>query len=144
MAASNIDVEKISLAVNKCCKTEEECGTCAKSKCLIGFAKMALEYTQKKNTVVISKGATLIPTGDYKVFYRDDLIDALVEVLGQCQDCQDNHEEDCVINIIRMALEMALLGEHPEYEGSAFAYLMKVLKQSPEVGKVLLEKFKER
>ncbi|MDS1030324.1 hypothetical protein RDV78_07485 [Bacillota bacterium LX-D] len=144
MSASNIDIAKINQVVQKCCKTTEECSKCAQGKCLIGFAKIALEYAEKKNVVSIAKGGSLVPTGDYKIYYQEDLINALVEVLSQCQDCQDNHENDCIINIIRMSLETALLGENIPYEGSAFGYLMQVLKKDSTIGQKLLDKFKNK
>lgn len=144
MTARNVDLEKIQVAIDRCCKTVAECGTCNKAHCLIGFAQTALAYARQKNTVRIPRGHELIPQDDLRVYYQQDLIAALVEVLMQCQDCRDNHEEECVINVTRRALELALLGENFDYEGSVSAYLMQVGRHSPGTGGRLLQAYKER
>ncbi|KKM09036.1 hypothetical protein SY88_21150 [Clostridiales bacterium PH28_bin88] len=131
-------------AVDKCCKTPEECGDCPQNKCLIGFAQIAVEYATQRSTFRIPRGNELIPQQDFKVYYHEDLNRALVEILCQCQNCQDSHEEECVINVTRMALELALLGDNLPYEGSAFTYLMQVNRLHPDAGARLLEGYKER
>ncbi|MEW8958414.1 hypothetical protein SEF58_06085 [Neomoorella humiferrea] len=144
MSARNVDLDKIQGAVDRCCKTVAECGTCNKAHCLIGFAQTALAYARQKNTVRIPRGNELIPQDDLRVYYQQDLIAALVEVLLECQDCRDNHEEECVINVTRRALELALLGENFDYEGSVSAYLMQVGRHNPAIGGSLLTIYQER
>ncbi|OIQ61115.1 hypothetical protein [Neomoorella thermoacetica] len=144
MSVRNIDLDKMQHFIDRCCKTESECGKCDRTRCLIGFAQTALAYARQKNTTRIPRGHELVPQDDLRVYYQEDLINALAEVLHQCQNCRDNHEEECVINVTRRALELALLGENFDYEGSASAYLMQVGRHNPEVGPKLLQAYQSR
>ena len=144
MTARNIDLERIEKVVDHCCKTEAECGSCDKAHCLIGFAQTALAYARQKNTARIPRGHEFVPQDDLRVYYQQDLIAALAEVLLQCQNCRDNHEEECVVNVTRRSLELALLGENFDYEGSVSAYLMQVGRHNQETGNCLLQAYQER
>ncbi|MDN5344224.1 MAG: hypothetical protein PWQ18_335 [Clostridia bacterium] len=144
MTARNVDLNKIRVFIDRCCKTEAECGTCNKAHCLIGFAQTALAYARQKNTTRIPRGHEFVPHDDFRVYYQQDLIEALAEVLLQCQNCRDNHEEECVINVTRRSLELALLGENFDYEGSVSAYLMQAGRHNPETGGRLLQAYQER
>ncbi|MGB9660527.1 MAG: hypothetical protein ACPL5F_00725 [Moorellaceae bacterium] len=138
MTARYIDITAIRQAVDRCCKTIEECGTCNKAQCLIGFIQTVLDYAQAKNTYRIPHGPKFIPEDDLRFYYQNDLLEAISEVLIQCQSCQDNHEEDCVINISRKALEQALFGDYMEFTGSIAAYLLQIGQLNPEVGQKLI------
>jgi len=139
MAARDVNLDRIQAAVNRCCKTEAECKKCEKVSCLIGYCQIALDYSRQKNSFHIPRGNQHIPGHDFRAYYQPDLILALVEVLLQCQGCRDNHEEECVINVTRSALELALLGESLNYEGSALLYLIQVSRLNPDLGKELLQ-----
>lgn len=144
MTARNIDVAAIRQAVDRCCKTVEECGICDKARCLIGFTQTVLEYAQAKNTCRVPHGHKFIPEDDLRLYYQDDLLEAISAVLIQCQSCQDNHEEDCVINISRRALERALFGDYVEFSGSIAAYLLQVGRLNPEMGQKLMALYQEK
>lgn len=144
MPVNSVDFTAVSHLVDKCCKTEEECGSCPRNKCLVGFARIVLEYAVQKGVFRIPQGNNLIPQGDFKLYYQADLTEALAEILCQCQNCQDNHQADCVINVARLALELALLGDNQHYSGSAFAYLIETSRKHPEIGTKLLERYKAR
>lgn len=144
MSVRAVDIDKIRKVVDRCCKTDAECGECVKVHCLIGFCQTVLNYCRQKQSYTIPQGYRFIPRSDFRAYYQKDLIRAVVEVLLQCQNCRDNHEEDCVINIIRSSLELALLGENIPYDGSAFGYLIKVNSKNPEVGSVLLQEYQQK
>ncbi|MGI9861541.1 hypothetical protein SDD30_09185 [Moorella naiadis] len=144
MAARNIDLNRMQEFIDRCCKTESECSQCNRTQCLIGFAQTAIAYARKKNTSRIPRGHELVPQDDLRAYYQDDLTNALVEVLLQCQNCRDNHEEECVINVTRRALELALLGDNFEYEGSVFTYLMQLTRHNQEIGNKLLRVYQDR
>lgn len=144
VSATNIDLGSITAAVNRCCKTEAECGQCLRGACLVGYAKLALEYARSKNTILVPGGTKFMPDVATRVYYEEDLVPALLEVLLQCQNCMDNHEADCAVNVAREALELALFGEVQGYEGSALAYLLNVTKANPRIGEMLLSGYRER
>jgi hypothetical protein len=137
-------LDSILAAVNRCCKTEAECGQCLKGGCLVGFARLAVEYARQKNTARVPGAAQLMPDAATRLYYEEDLVSALVEVLLQCQNCLDNHEAECVVNVVREALELALLGDTQSYEGSAAGYLVNVAKTNPRLGERLLASYRQR
>jgi len=144
MSTRDINASILRQAVDKCCKTIEECGTCEKATCLIGFAQTVLDYARTKNTTRVPQGHKFIPENDLRVYYEDELLEAISEVLLQCQSCQDNHEEDCVINIARRCLERALLGEYVDFSGSITAYLVRIAKLYPGIGQKLINLYQEK
>lgn len=144
MSARDINASILRQAVDRCCKTIEECGTCEKATCLIGFAQTVLDYARTKNTTRVPQGHKFIPENDLRVYYKDELLEAISEVLLQCQSCQDNHEEDCVINVTRRCLERALWGEYIDFSGSITAYLMQIAKLYPEMGQRLINLYQEK
>jgi len=144
VSVTSVNFQPIRAAVDQCCKTEEECGSCEKGKCLIGFAQMAIDYAVQKRTYRIPKGNQLVPQNDTRVYYQNNLAHALAEILCQCQSCQDSHDEECVINVTRLALELALLGDNLLFTGSALQYLMAVSRTHPEHGNQMLELYKHK
>lgn len=144
MSIREVRLDRIKNAIQKCCKTESECEKCKKTQCLIGFCKIAIDYSEQRNSFQIPNGHKLVPKGDLKVYYEPDLIDALMEILIQCQNCSDNHDEECVLNVARRTVELALLGENFEYEGNAFGYLVKVNEYFPNIGSELLKAYQKR
>lgn len=144
MSDRNIDPTVLRRAADRCCKTVEECGSCDKASCLIGFAQTVLDYARAKNTTRVPQGHKFVPESDLRLYYEDELLEALSEVILQCQSCQDNHEEDCVINLTRKCLERALLGEYVNFNGSITAYLMELSKSRPDTGKKLLNLYQEK
>ncbi len=143
MASREVNLERIRSAVDRCCKTEAECKKCEKVGCLIGYCQLTLDYSIQKRSFRIPGGSRHIPRRDFKAYYQSDLLLALAEVLLQCQGCRDNHEEECVINVTRSALELALLGESLNYEGSALLYLMQVNRLNPDIGKELMQLYEK-
>jgi hypothetical protein len=141
MAVRELNYERVEQAVNRCCKTEAECVDCKQNACLIGYCQLALAYSRQKAAMRIPQGDKHIPAGDFRTYYEEDLLQALIQVLAQCQDCRDNHEEECVINVVRSALELALFGDNIPYLGSAFLYLVEAGKRYGESGEKLLQRY---
>lgn len=144
MQEHKIDFSNISRKIEQCCRTTEECGRCNKSKCLIGFSKAVNKFVQMKNIYNIENGAQMIPRIDLKVYDEDALKEALLEILMQCQNCRDNHDEDCVVNLVRSALELALIGEAIEYKGNVLTYIMDLSKINQDKGREIMELYKKR
>jgi len=103
-----------------------------------------MDYARAKNAVRIPRGHNFIPEDDLRLYYQDDLLETLSEILLQCQSCQDNHEEDCVINIARRAMERALFGEYMPFSGSIAAYLLQVARQEPSLGEKLASLYQQK
>jgi hypothetical protein len=142
MADANINFAVLENAVEKCCKTEAECGGCNKLKCLVGFAWNVAKYGNDKGMTRVAGGKQLLPVDDYRVFYEDDVIVALAETLKQCKNCSDNHDEDCSVSLIRGSLEHALLGENLDYKGSVLSYLMELQTVNPRIGQLVAEGYR--
>jgi hypothetical protein len=144
MAGSNIDFRVLEQATSRCCKTVEECGSCEKMRCLVGFAWTVAKYGSEKGVTRVDGGLRLLPTKDLRAFYENDLVEAVATTLHQCKNCFDNHEAECGVSLIRLAVEEALLGETLEYHGSALRYLMDLEQRHERFGKLVKEAFERQ
>jgi hypothetical protein len=138
-----INVALIKAAVQQCCRTEEECNACTGKGCLIGFAKLVSEYAETKKALSIPNGLKLVPSGDFKVYEGDAVASALAVINHECKNCMDNHDDNCVINIIRSSLEVALLGEHLSFTGNPLAYIMAFSQVNPELGQKIMAAYRD-
>jgi hypothetical protein len=141
VAGANIDFKALETAVSLCCKTTEECGRCDKLRCLVGFAWTVAKYGAEKGVARVDGGEQLLPRDDFRAFYEEDLVNAIAATLHQCKNCRDNHEPECGVSLIRLALERALLGENLEYHGSVLGYLLALEQRHARFGQLVREAF---
>ncbi len=142
MLREEININAIKQAVQLCCQ-EKECVTCKGKECLVGFAKLVSEYAGAKKALSIPNGLKMVPTGDFKVYDPDDMAFALATINHECKNCQDSHDNNCVINIIRSSLEVALLGEHSDFTGNPLMYVMNLSQVNPELGEKVLSAYRQ-
>lgn len=140
---SNINYNKLIEEVGKCCLSEKVCGTCKNEACLIGYCKQALLNALKRNNEFVDNGMKNIPYGDTKIYDDENLINAISFTLNECKNCQLYHDEDCIINIIRSCMEIALLGDYIDYKGSALIYFVDLDNKNKEVSQRIHSAFKQ-
>lgn len=61
--------------------------------------------------------------------------------VAQCHSCKNDHNDNCILNIVRSAYEVIAFGEEQEYGGSPLAHLMKLSQLNPEKGAIVLEEY---
>ncbi|MCM8900457.1 hypothetical protein KVG29_04345 [Caldicoprobacter algeriensis] len=137
----NINYDRLIEQVGKCCLTEDFCGTCQKEACLIGYCKHVLLKAFKQHNEFIDGGMDNIPSFDTKLYDEEDLINAIAFILNECKNCQLYHDDECVINIIRSCMEIALLGDYLEYKGSTFLYFADLNNENKEIAQRIFEAF---
>lgn len=128
----SINFEGLITEVSKCCLGVEACGTCDKESCCIGYSKKCLTTSLKTNSEYIDGGMQDLPLGDTKLYDEEAITDAIGYLLNQCKNCNLYHDEDCIINIVRSSLEIILLGDVTDYNGSALLYLNDIKNINPE------------
>lgn len=121
--SSTIDFEGLISEVGKCCLGESACVVCQKEDCFIGYCKRVLTTSLKQSSDFIEGGMQELPYNDTKIYDNEPIIEAIGFLLNQCRNCNLYHDEECIINIVRSALEIILLGENQEYKGSTLLYL---------------------
>jgi len=136
-----VDIDSLINKVSKCCLGESQCGICDMENCLIGYCKKVLTTSLKKNTEYIDGGVDNIPYFDTKIYDEVDVTDAIGYLLNQCRNCNLYHDEACIINIIRCALEIILLGEAQEYKGSVLIYLNDIKKVNEKAANNIFQAF---
>lgn len=141
--ANAINFEGLIKEVGRCCLTEDVCDSCSKEQCLIGYCKKSLSTAIKQHSEFIDGGFDAIPYADTKVYDDVVLVDVLGFLLNQCKNCNLYHDEECVINIIRGALEVILLGESQDYKGSSFMYLSDIKRINPEIAEQVYAAFQK-
>lgn len=129
----NFDVIMKDLG-NACLK----CQGCEGKNCLVGYAKSCVTNCVKEEISYQVNGVADIPM-DTKLFHEEIMVDAIVNILHQCKSCKEEHFENCIINVLRSCYEVALLGDHVPYEGSAFRYLNEVNNRYPEKAKEIID-----
>lgn len=138
----NIDFNGLIEEIGKCCLSEEVCGSCDKSECLVGYCKQSLLTAFKQKDEFIDGGMDDIPYEDTKLYDDEKLINSIGFILNQCKNCQLYHDEDCIINIIRSSMEVALLGDHTEYKGSTLIYFSDLGSKNKEISQKIYAAYK--
>lgn len=132
---SDINFHNLKVQLNDFCRDCDlnATGQCKQATCLIGFSKKVIEFAEQKGVLDIPGANNLIPKNDFKPYYQDQVSKAIAESCKLCKECRDNHSSDCVISLVRTALESTVLQEQIDYPGSTFMYLAKVKQQNDEL-----------
>ncbi|ADL08803.1 conserved hypothetical protein [Thermosediminibacter oceani DSM 16646] len=139
-----VDIEGLINEVSKCCLGESVCGKCDRENCLIGYCKKMLTTSLKQRSEFIDGGIDNLPYYDTKIYDDVVITDAIGYLLNQCRNCNLYHDENCIINIVRSALEIILLGDAQEYKGSVLIYLNDIKKVNEKVADKIFEAFNRR
>lgn len=141
-AKEEINITSIRTAVQDCCRTSKECGQCQGKNCLVGFAKIVSEYAGLKKTLNIPNGIKMVPGADFKTYEPQDVAMAIAVINAQCKNCMDNHEDNCVINVTRSALEVCLFGQHFAFQGNPLMYMMKLSEADAQHGAMVMNAYR--
>lgn len=139
----SLNIPYIRKNIEGCCRSEDVCESCEGKNCLIGFAKIVSNYADLKKMLTIPSGLKLVPMQDFKVYEAEDVIKALAVINLECKSCMDNHDDNCVINIMRSSLEIALLGQSVPFTGGSLSYIMALTNINPELGNKVMEQYNE-
>lgn len=138
--ADRFDLPRMLILLNDICKdcddrvSEDEC---TKAGCLVGFGKKCLLFARQSGTLDIPGAIGLLPKDDFKPYYAELAAPILAETCRQCKECRENHSADCVIALVRTAMEAAFLPETIDYPGSVFQYLALVRQQNADLAQSL-------
>ncbi|WP_353892594.1 hypothetical protein PRVXH_001950 [Proteinivorax hydrogeniformans] len=121
--SKEFDLEGVIKSVTQCCLG---CSSCSNSKCLVGYDKKIINKAILSQEEFVDGGIDGLNMIDTKIYDEDEMIDAIGFLLNQCKNCKLYHDEDCIINVIRASLELALLGDYVDYEGSVLMYLNSI------------------
>ncbi len=117
---------------------------CKESSCLVGFSKKVLNFAAQKGMLDIPGATGLIPASDFKPYYPETVAPVLAETCRQCKECRDNHSPDCVVALVRTAMEHTILPEAITYPGSVFMYLATIKSHDATLATMLAEALKKR
>lgn len=140
----NIDYEGLIRTAKEVCLSEAQCGSCKNSSCLIGYSKGCLAKSLKENDEFIDGGMDKLPLQDMKIYDNEAVVESLAFLLHQCRNCNLYHDEDCIINIMRSAYEVILLGEPQDYKGSTFMYLNDIKNTDSDVADSIFVAFNKK
>ncbi|MEG0295212.1 MAG: hypothetical protein RR620_00755 [Clostridium sp.] len=129
--------------VGTCCLTEDVCGTCKKSDCLIGYSKECVSGCLRNKVAYVMDGQERIPLADGKIYEKEDLVDAISDTLIQCKSCKEEHFDNCIINVLRNCYEVLLFGDIKEFKGSTFLYLTQVKENNEALATEIFQRISE-
>ncbi|OWZ83893.1 hypothetical protein [Natranaerobius trueperi] len=137
----SLNFVKVYKKVDKCCLGKGVCNHCKGNECLVGFSKNIIINAMENDEFYVDDGVDKIPTYDLKGYEKEDVIEAVGQILKQCKNCKLYHDEECIVNVTRSALEHILTGDNFEYKGSAFVYLNDIKNVDPELGDALFKTY---
>lgn len=127
-----------------CCLSERECGVCERASCLVGYGTECIKSCMINKVTYVQGGYDNIPITDTRVYDKEYITDAVVDILKTCKNCKESHFDNCIVNILRSCYEVILFGEEKEYKGSALVYLNDLKEGNPEMSEKLFEKYMSR
>lgn len=116
---------------------------CEKEKCLAGFSQRCLESYLQGNGPRIENGLERIPTGDLKVYDREDAALIIAIACKWCHDCENDHSEDCVVSLCRRAMEFGITGDEITYKGNGLAYLKELGEMNAEFCGLVMDHYRQ-
>ena len=128
-----VNFSKLVDKLSPCCLSEDVCGGCEKENCLIGYGKECLKNCMINKVTYVIDGHTNIPIMDTKLYDKEFAVEAIANTLKTCKSCNENHYDNCIINILRSCYEVILVGEEQKYKGSTFLYLNELQEINPEI-----------
>lgn len=144
IAFKEVNFSKLFDKLSPCCLSEEVCEGCEKEKCLVGYAKECFKNCMINKVAYVIDGYKNIPLTDLKIYEKDFQIDGIVEILKTCKSCNEEHFDNCIINILRSCYEVALIGEEQEYKGSTLLYLSELRERNPIIAEKVFEKYNSK
>ena len=121
--STEVNYNSLLKNLGESCLTTDSCGTCKGKACLIGYSKACVTSCIKDGVTYIMDGQANIPMADGKVYDHHYLVDGIVDLLKQCKNCDKDHFDNCLINVMRNCYEVLLLGDIQEYKGSSLLYV---------------------
>lgn len=137
----DMDFNLVLNDLNNCCLTEGRCGNCSKADCIVGYAINSITKCFKDDVTYVVDGQEGIPFVDLKVYDDEEFIKAIAHILKLCKSCNENHFDNCIINVVRNCYEIGLFGEIQPYEGSNFRYLNQINTSHPEIAAKIIAEF---
>ncbi|GFP76972.1 hypothetical protein [Clostridium fungisolvens] len=124
---------------NDCCHKGTD--KCNYRMCNIGFVEYVAKKSKDNSTYAIPDGENLIPKNDFKYYDEKVIASSIANTCRLCKNCNENHNESCVISLIRRSLEYTKLENKVVYPGNVIMYLAGVSKQKPEFAELIKEEY---
>lgn len=137
-----IQAHHMKKAVDEICLGEERCGTCEGSKCLVGFAKKALEAAENEE-YILSPDWGELPKRNNKAFNEDKIVEALSTLVDHIVATRTSENENYVVNKAREALEIIAFGESLPLIKNINKYFTTMKKKDKEFTKKMKKRLKE-
>ena len=135
---NNLEINIQEICSDCCHKGTEKCNS---RMCNIGFAKYVVENIKDNSIKSIEDGENLIPKNDTKYYDEKIIARGISSICKLCKECNENHNENCVIALIRRSLEYTQLKDKISYPGNMLMYLMNVSKQKAEFAKLIKQEY---
>ena len=129
--------------INEICRdcSYKDSEKCNFRKCNVGFANYVIQNIKDKSINIIEGGEYLIPKDDMRYYDERIIAGGIANTLKMCKGCNENHNEDCVIALIRRTLEYTQLKDRIAYPGNMLGYLVNLSKQKPEFGELIKQEY---
>lgn len=123
-----------------------ECGDngtekCNVKQCNIAFTKYIIKYTKENSQPILKDGEILIPKDDIRFYDEDSIAYGIANICKLCKECDQDHNEQCVISLMRQSLEITQVKDQISYPGNILGYLMNVSKQNTYFAELIKDEY---
>jgi hypothetical protein len=126
------------------CKTEPECGRCTGNRCLIGYGKECALQCREKGITYVEDGTKNLPEVEVQGGYDSyEILQTIGRFLVQCCACKKEHNDNCLISVLRNCLERIEFGQKLEYVGTPLEYLMLLNDLNPGKARIVLSEYQK-
>lgn len=139
----DFDFIKMFYDIRQLCLTEDYCKTCKEDVCLVGYARACIGKATKLDTDTLTGAHRDVPAYDVNggAYDMHTALEAIAHTLQQCRSCKDEHNVDCLVNIVRNCYEVIVLGNERGYNGSTLMYLADLAKEFPDKAAIVTEAY---
>lgn len=102
-------------------------GSCDSANCMMSYWFKVLEDINRSERpdFVLTKDEAHLPYGDTKTYNKDLVLRCQSLVLSQCANCKQDHDDNCIINVLRNSLHYCITSQEDEqfkYKGMTSQY----------------------
>lgn len=146
MRQQTVNLQPLSSLMGNLCLSTACCGDCNDSKCLVAFWFNVLAMPQKEFEAALQTFSNTLPCSDEKNYAKEIALKCQTMVLLQCENCRQEHHEDCIINLLRRTFHYFITHtwENGSYHYTSITqYLRHLIRENHEDGLRLLNYYRK-
>jgi hypothetical protein len=140
----DVDLYEAFQDFGKVCQSVDDCREFGQRGCPVQYGKSCANQCVLDDVTYVKKGKEDMPqTPALGCFDEQEALKSIGHLLIQCKTCRQNHNDDCIISVLRNYLEQILFGECLSYGGIPLEYIVTISERSEEMANVIVEEYRQ-